>query len=169
MDDTFSSKGELMGGIKNWYAGLNQREKMMVNVLAVAMGLLLISLLVIVPIKDYRNNLISDRDSLAMQLGSLKKQVATLKSGGVKSVSNQPLNQMLNQTAQQFGLRFTNIQERKRNQEIQLRLDNANFDKLLLWVAILEQKEGLIIETFRVSKTDNAGKVDVSLKVLRAG
>ncbi len=158
-----------MSGIKNWYAGLNQRESLMVNVLAVALGLLLISLLVILPIKDYRASLASDRDGLANQIGTLQKQVATLQAGGVSTASDQPLNQMVNQTARQFGLKLSNIQERKRNQEIQLRLDDAEFDKLILWVANLEQNKGLIVENFRVSKTDVTGKVDVSLKILRAG
>ncbi len=158
-----------MSGIKNWYAGLNQRESLMVNVLAVALGLLLISLLVILPIKDYRASLASDRDGLATQIGTLQKQVATLQAGGVSTASDQPLNQMVNQTARQFGLKLSNIQERKRNQEIQLRLDDAEFDKLILWVANLEQNKGLIVENFRVSKTDVTGKVDVSLKILRAG
>lgn len=158
-----------MSALKNWYAGLNQRETVMVNILGVALGLLLLSLLVIVPIKDYRTNLIDDRDAMADRVVTLKKQVATLQAGGVGTVINQPLNQLLNQTANQFGLKLSNIQERKRNKEVQLRLDDAEFDKLIRWVADLEQAKGLIIESFRVSKTDVTGKVDASLKVLKAG
>lgn len=158
-----------MSALKNWYAGLNQRETVMVNILGVAFGLLLLSLLVIVPIKDYRTNLIDDRDAMADRVVTLKKQVATLQAGGVGTVINQPLNQLLNQTANQFGLKLSNIQERKRNKEVQLRLDDAEFDKLIRWVADLEQAKGLIIESFRVSKTDVTGKVDASLKVLKAG
>ncbi|MRX28225.1 type II secretion system protein GspM [Kangiella sp. HZ709] len=158
-----------MSELKNWYAGLNQREKLMIQILAISFGLLLITLLIILPIKDYRAGLVNDRDALASQLGALKQQVATLKAGGVNATSSQPLNQMVNQTANQYGLRLSNIQERKRNQEMQLRLDDVEFDKLIQWVSDLEQNKGLIVENFRVSKTDASGKVDVSLKVLRAG
>ncbi len=158
-----------MSELKNWYAGLNQREKLMIQILGIAFGLLLITLLIILPIKDYRAGLVNDRDALASQLGTLKQQVTTLKAGGVNTASNQPLNQMVNQTANQYGLRLSNIQERKRNQEMQLRLDDVEFDKLIQWVADLEQNKGLIVENLRVSKTDASGKVDVSLKVLRAG
>ncbi|NVJ64853.1 MAG: type II secretion system protein M [Gammaproteobacteria bacterium] len=158
-----------MSAVKDWYAGLNQREKLMVNILGIAFALLMLSLLVIVPIKEYRAGLIDDRDALKGQVSSLKTQVATLQAGGVRTTSNQPLNQLINQSANQFGLKLSNIQERKRNQEIQLRLDDVEFDQLIRWVSNLEQAKGLIVENFRVSKTDVTGKVDVSLKVLRAG
>lgn len=158
-----------MSAIKNWYAGLNQRESVMVNILAVVFVLLLISLLVVMPIKEYRAALIDDKNALQGQVSTLKTQVAALQAGGVQAAGDQPLNQLLNQSANQFGLKLSNIQERKRNQEIQLRLDDVEFDRLIRWVSNLEQAKGLIVESFRVSKTDVTGKVDVSLKVLKAG
>ncbi len=157
-----------MNGIKNWYAGLNQREKTMVLALAIASLLLLLTLLVVTPLKRYQANLKADRDAIASQVGSLKQQVAVLQ-GGSRPVSKQPLNQLVNQTASQFGLKLSNIQERKRNQEIILRLDDVEFDNLIRWVSDLEQAKGLFIENIRVSNTDAIGKVDVSLKVLKTG
>lgn len=158
-----------MSALKSWYAGLNQREKLMVNILGIAFALLLLSLLVILPIKEYRTGLVDDRDAYKGQVATLKTQVAALRAGGVRPSSDQPLNQLLSQTANQFGLKLSNIQERKRNQEYQLRLDDVEFNQLIRWVSNLEQAKGLIVENFRVSKTDATGKVDVSLKVLKAG
>lgn len=157
-----------MSDLKSWYAGLNQREKTMVSLLGVALAILLLMLLVIMPLKNYQSDLRQERDVLKSQLGDLTQQVAALQGGG-RVVSNLALNQLINSTAKTYGLKFSSIQERKRNKEIQLRLDDAHFDKLVRWISDLEQKNGLIIENLRVSDTDTVGKVDVSLKVLKAG
>ncbi len=158
-----------MSGLKTWYAGLNQRERMMVNLLAVAFLILLVMLLVIMPLKKYKAGLEADRNALASQVGNLKQQVAAIRGGSSVKPSNKALNQLVTQTAQNFNISFSSIQERKRDQEIQLRMDEVEFDSFIRWITLLEQKNGLIIDNLRVSDTDTVGKVDVSLKVLKAG
>lgn len=78
------------------------------------------------------------------------------------------LNQLVNQTAKSFGLSFSRIEERERNKEIQLRLDDVEFDQLLRWISQLEQDRGLVVDTLRVSKKDAVGKVDASIKLIKA-
>ncbi|WP_251358892.1 type II secretion system protein GspM [Kangiella sp. TOML190] len=158
-----------MSGLKTWYVGLNQRERIMVNLLATSFAILLLTLLVIMPLKKYKAGLEADRNALAAQVVNLKQQVAAIKGGSNIKPSQKALNQLVTQTAQNYNISFSSIQERKRDKEIQLRMDEVEFDNFIRWITLLEQKNGLIIDNLRVSDTDEVGKVDVSLKVLKAG
>lgn len=159
-----------MSALKTWYSGLQERERNMVIALGVAMAILLIFLLVVLPLKNYFNSLSDDLSYYENQVMTVQKQVAAIKSAGPGKVTNDniSLNQLVNQTAKSFGLSFSRIEERERNKEIQLRLDDVEFDQLLRWISLLEQGRGLVVDTLRVSKKDAVGRVDASIKLIKA-
>ncbi|MHC9511567.1 type II secretion system protein GspM [Kangiella sp. M94] len=159
-----------MSALKTWYTGLQKREQNMVVALAAALAVLLIFLLLVLPLRSYFNSLNDDLSYYEGQLVTVQKQVAAIKSAGPATASNDniSLNQLVNQTAKSFGLSFSRIEERERNKEIQLRLDNVEFDQLLRWISELEQRRGLVVDTLRVSRKDAVGKVDASIKLIKA-
>ncbi|MBD3668190.1 MAG: type II secretion system protein M [Kangiella sp.] len=159
-----------MSALKTWYSGLQERERNMVIALGVALAILLIFLLVVLPLKNYFKSLNDDLSYYENQVMTIQKQVAAIKSAGPGKVTNDniSLNQLVNQTAKSFGLSFSRIEERERNKEIQLRLDNVEFDQLLRWISLLEQGRGLVVDTLRVSKKDAVGRVDASIKLIKA-
>lgn len=159
-----------MSALKTWYSGLQERERNMVIALGVALAILLIFLLVVTPLKNYFKSLNDDLSYYENQVMTVQKQVAAIKSAGPGKVTNDniSLNQLVNQTAKSFGLSFSRIEERERNKEIQLRLDNVEFDQLLRWISLLEQGRGLVVDTLRVSKKDAVGRVDASIKLIKA-
>lgn len=159
-----------MSALKTWFSGLQERERNMVIALGIAMAILLIFLLVVLPLKNYFNSLNDDLSYYENQVSTVQKQVAAIKSAGPGKVTNDniSLNQLVNQTAKSFGLSFSRIEERERNKEIQLRLDDVEFDQLLRWISLLEQGRGLVVDTLRVSKKDAVGRVDASIKLIKA-
>lgn len=159
-----------MSALKTWYSGLQERERNMVVALGIAMGILLIFLLVVLPLKNYFKSLNDDLSYYENQVTTVQKQVAAIKSAGPANTGNDniSLNQLVNQTAKSYGLSFSRIEERERNKEIQLRLDNVEFDQLLRWISLLEQGRGLVVDTLRVSKKDTVGRVDASIKLIKA-
>lgn len=159
-----------MSALKTWYSGLQERERNMVIALGVALAILLIFLLVVLPLKNYFKSLNDDLSYYENQVMTVQKQVAAIKSAGPGKVTNDniSLNQLVNQTAKSFGLSFSRIEERERNKEIQLRLDNVEFDQLLRWISLLEQGRGLVVDTLRISKKDAVGRVDASIKLIKA-
>ncbi|ACV27716.1 type II secretion system protein GspM [Kangiella koreensis] len=158
-----------MSAIKTLYSGLQKREQNMVLALGIAMTILLVFLLVVLPLKSYFDNLNDDLSYYESQMVTVQKQVAAIKSAGPAKANNTnvSLNQLVNQSAKSFGLSFSRIEERERNKEIQLRLDDVEFDQLLRWISLLEQERGLVVDTLRVSKKDTVGKVDASIKLIK--
>jgi len=142
----------------------------MVVALGLSLAILLLFLIIVLPMRSYFTSLNDDLSYYENQLATVQKQVAAIKSAGPAKVNNEniSLNQLVNQTAKSFGLSFSRIEERERNKEIQLRLDNVEFDQLLRWISLLEQDRGLVVDTLRVSKKDAVGKVDASIKLIKA-
>lgn len=155
-----------MGGFKKWYSGMSKNEKTMVIILVISIMLLLISLFVVKPLKESYKIQMSDGEYYSSQLPTIKRQVASMQGGQVSA--NGQLNQIMSSSAKSYGLKFSSIQERKRNQEVQVSLDDVEFDRLIRWISELEQSKGFVVANFRASNTDAQGLVDASIKILRA-
>ena len=158
-----------MNSIKSWYSGLNIRERNMVLILGIMMVLLILFIAVVLPLKNYMNDL-DDRVATAkrdLPEVAAKVQALQSRSGSQQPSSRQSLNQLITNSSMRYGLKFSRIEERKRDEEIQVRLDDVEFDQLLRWVGQLEQQQGLVIDTLRVSDTDDIGMVDASIKFIK--
>ena len=158
-----------MNSIKSWYSGLNMRERNMVLILGIMMVLLILFIAVVLPLKSYMNDL-DDRVATAkrdLPEVAAKVQALQSRSGSQQPSSRQSLNQLITNSSKRYGLKFSRIEERKRDEEIQVRLDDVEFDQLLRWVGQLEQQQGLVIDTLRVSDTDDIGMVDASIKFIK--
>ena len=158
-----------MNSIKSWYSGLNMRERNMVLILGIMMVLLILFIAVVLPLKNYMNDL-DDRVATAkrdLPEVAAKVQALQSRSGSQQPSSRQSLNQLITNSSKRYGLKFSRIEERKRDEEIQVRLDDVEFDQLLRWVGQLEQQQGLVIDTLRVSDTDDIGMVDASIKFIK--
>ena len=158
-----------MKAIKDWYTGLNQRERSMVTVLGAMMILLIIFIAIVLPIKSYIASLDEDVERMETGLPQIASKVQALqaRSGNGRQTTNQSLNQLVTNSSKRYGLKFSRIEERKRDEEIQVRLDDVEFDQFLRWVGQLEQQQGLVIDTLRVSDTDETGMVDASVKFIK--
>ena len=158
-----------MNSIKSWYSGLNIRERNMVLILGIMMVLLILFIAVVLPLKSYMNDL-DDRVATAkrdLPEVAAKVQALQSRSGSQQPSSRQSLNHLITNSSKRYGLKFSRIEERKRDEEIQVRLDDVEFDQLLRWVGQLEQQQGLVIDTLRVSDTDDIGMVDASIKFIK--
>ena len=83
--------------IKDWYSGLNQRERSMVTILGAMMILLIIFIAVVLPIKKYVNGLNNDVQQLESDLPIVASKVQALqtRSGNSTQVTRQSLNQLI--------------------------------------------------------------------------
>ncbi|AOE49027.1 type II secretion system protein GspM [Kangiella sediminilitoris] len=158
-----------MNAIQTWYSGLNGRERNMVTVLGIMMIILILFIAIVMPIRSYMAELSDSVERAQSELPEIASKVQALKSrsGGKQVNASRSLNQLITTSSKRYGLKFSRIEERKRNEEIQVRLDDVEFDQLLRWATQLEQQQGLVIDTLRVSDTDVVGMVDASIKFIK--
>ena len=93
--------------MRDWFAGLNQREQLSVLVLAVALGLYLLYMLAWAPLADRREQLEQQNRGIATSLqrvDAMVSQIMQLRDGGGADTSQRNLTALVNQSTGRHGL-----------------------------------------------------------------
>lgn len=90
-----------------------------------------------------------------------KKRIANTKSG-----SDQSLLTVVSNTAKDKKIVFKRFQPNGDN-ELELWLENANFNVVLWWLSVIEQKNGIHVSRISVEQTDKQGFVDARITLMR--
>lgn len=122
--------------------------------------------------------LVESRALAEQKLASSVKQLVTIKQQAEQIVHltqgqpekahymDLPLDQMVNQTAKEFGMTITGV--RSQRDSLQVSMDTANFNQLTKWLVILEQQGDAEIRELNLTVTEKPGQVTVdSLRIDR--
>ncbi len=153
-----------MNALMQWYDDLPERDQKIVQIAAPVITVLLIIFAVILPI----NNAVS---SLEEQVVDNKKAIVLLQSmapqqtssAGKKSFSS--LTNVITNTTREQGFRLDRFEEKKSG-EINVWFDSIAFDKMLSWLAQLENQYGITASHISVSQTNEVGIVRANIRLI---
>jgi general secretion pathway protein M len=160
--------------MKDWFFGLEQRERLMATAGAVLLAILLLWGLVLGPlygasaasanrIEAKRNTLVFLRAAAAELAGS-----ADLPAGR-PDLAGQSLVVVVDRSAREAGLGRALTRNQPVGEDgIRVRLEDAPFDSVARWLAALDATSGLAIESASFDRSPDEGRVNASL-VLRQG
>jgi type II secretory pathway component PulM len=156
--------------VKEWFAGLNQREQLSIFVLGIALVLYLLYMLAWAPLAQRREELALQNESVAQSLqrvDAMVSEIMRLREGGVASTARRNLTSLVNQSTARHGLQVSRLQPNSRG-DIQVRLENAVFDDLLAWLDDVENREGLLVTEIAITRSGNAGRVNATIRIAQA-
>ena len=156
--------------MKEWFAGLNQREQLSIFVLGIALVLYLLYMLAWAPLAQRREELALQNESVAQSLqrvDAMVSEILRLREGGVASTAQRNLTSLVNQSTSRHGLQVSRLQPNSRG-DIQVRLENAVFDDLLAWLDDVENREGLLVTEIAITRSGNAGRVNATIRIAQA-
>lgn len=156
--------------MKEWFAGLNQREQLSIFVLGIALVLYLLYMLAWAPLAQRREELALQNESVAQSLqrvDAMVSEIMRLREGGVASTARRNLTSLVNQSTSRHGLQVSRLQPNSRG-DIQVRLENAVFDDLLAWLDDVENREGLLVTEIAITRSGNAGRVNATIRIAQA-
>jgi len=137
--------------MRQWWAGLNQRERRIFIIGAIVVLITLIYLLVIEPFVGHAKELdasVSEQTALLQWMRNSEQQVAKLRarSGPNKqsTAAGGSLLALVDQTAKRskLGTAIKRV-EPEGSQGVRLWLEQASFDNILLWLAKIKQSHGI--------------------------
>jgi len=153
-----------MNDLQQWWGGLVKRERIVLVALAVIITLLAFQSLIWQPLYQQRDNARNSVDKQARLLNWMQKQallVKQLKSSSIQvASSSQSISQRVNTAAKRGGIEINRFQTSGDN-HVQVWLDNADFTKSLLWLEVLQKRQGVMVESITVSETNKAGFVGI--------
>lgn len=157
--------------MKDWFAGLNQREQVSLLVMGLALALYLVYTLAIAPLQDKRDQLELHNSGVASslrQVDAMVSEILQLRDGGERAGPSRNLTSVINQSTTALNLQVSRLQPNSRG-EIQVRLENASFDDLLAWLYQIEYPEGLLLREVSITQAGVGGRVNATVRIAQAG
>jgi len=155
--------------MREWYAGLAERERLFVNIGAVA-AVVLILLGVVLPlnrsIAQARQRVTNKQADLAF-IQQAAPQIAA--AGPVGATSGESLVVLIDSSARESGLgKSLSSSQPTGDGGLRIRLDKAPFDGIAAWLSRLSQQHGVRVESAEIESAGEAGMVNAGL-VLKTG
>lgn len=160
--------------MKDWYLGLEPRERLVVAGGAVVVALLLVWGLVLSPIYGASAATAQRVDEKRATLAFLRNAAAELAGAPALAaagpdMSGQSLVVVVDRSARSAGLGAALTRNQPVGEDgIRVRLDNAAFNALATWLGTLNSSAGLAIETGTFERAAEEGRVNATL-ILRLG
>jgi len=161
--------------MRNWLANLNPRERTMVISAGVVVLVALVYLLALAPFYraiDHRSERVARKQADLAWMQSVSGELEELAASGASSAepSADSLVVLVDRTSREAGLGGKVAgQTPTGDAGIRVRFEQAPFDALVRWMATLEQRHGILIDSASVDRTGQSGLVNASIVLARAG
>ena len=160
--------------MKQWWLSRSPQDRMAISSGAAALMLLLLYLLVWIPFSqkvEQKRILLSNQQSTLTWMRERAAEVRQLKAVQTpvnRSGSREALLTLVDRTAKQSRLR-QQIQRLKPegNDSVQLWMEEAPFDTLIMWLGKLSVQHGISVESLNIERLDNPGQVNARLNLYR--
>ena len=159
---------------KQWYSGLQERERLMVASAAVILVITLFYVSVWEPLHQGLDNAQQEYQSNLENLQWMQQaaaEVRTLKASGsrVHSASNQPVTMVVEQVASNSAIKPNLSKLESANQGgAHVVLDGAPFDQMVIWLNTLQQNHGISVTSGNIERNAKPGTVNARLSLNKA-
>lgn len=160
--------------LRIWYAGLQPREKVMVRWGAIALPVIILASIVLMMhtrVSTLDARVEKKHEDLAwMRMVSGELRAAGPAVAGAADGAAGSLRELVVQSSQQTGL-GTALTGSQNNDKGGLRvtMENAPFDALVSWLALLERQHSVTIEQVEVNRTAKPGVVTAAVVLRKPG
>jgi general secretion pathway protein M len=164
-----------MQKLKDWYSSLQARERAMVAIGGVLVLLVAIYLLALAPFYaavNSRAERVARKEGDLAWMRSVGGEVMALNVNSQTPVAptNESLVVLIDRTARECGLGAALTgQTPNGDNGIRVRLEQAEFDKLVVCLGSLQQAHAVNIESANIDRTAKPGFVNASLVLTRPG
>lgn len=164
-----------MQRLKDWFSSLQARERAIVAIGGVLVLIVAIYMLALAPFYaavNSRAERVSQKEGDLAWMRSVGGEVMALNASSPTSVAptNESLVVLIDRTARECGLGAALTgQTPNGDNGIRVRLEQAEFDKLVVCLGSLQQAHAVNIESANIDRTGKPGFVNASLVLTRPG
>jgi len=156
--------------VQKQYEMLPSRDRTILKVFSVILMLCIIYFAMWAPASDYMQNAQKDVEQNTKLLLLVKQNKALLSalnriSGsttGAKVLTSQQLISSVTNLAKKHGVMLKRF-EPSGDKKLKIWVDNASFDKMIAWLALLKKSLNVVVEQISIEKDDAAGQVSSRL------
>jgi general secretion pathway protein M len=148
-----------------WYLGLQTREQRMVTYGGIALALIILFGGILLPLEAAVSGATSRNETKRQDLVWMRANAAEIRAAGntIPADSGEPPVVVVDRVGRAAGLTDALRGTQPNGNGVRVQLESAPFDTIVSWVATLDQRYGLSIESITVDRTVKPGLVNASI------
>jgi general secretion pathway protein M len=156
---------ELLAKLKAWYGALQQREQRMVAGGALTLAVLILVLGVLLPLHSAVTDAVKRVDSRREDYAWMQVNAAEVQSGSgtIATDTGEAPMVVVDRVGREAGLGSALKGTQPSGSGVRVQLESAPFDTLVTWLATLDQRYGLAIDSITVDRAARPGIVNANI------
>jgi len=154
-----------MNKLRAWYAGLQQREQRVVAIGGVALALLILVLGILLPLQSAVSSAVKGNETKREDLAWMQVNAPEVRAAGgrLPADTGEAPVVLVDRVGREAGLTSSLRGTQPSGTGVRVQLEAAPFDTLITWLATLDERYGLAIESISVDRTARPGVVNASI------
>ena len=154
-----------MNKLRTWYAGLQQREQRVVAIGGIAVAVLVLVLGILVPLQSAVSSAVKGNETKRQDLAWMQANAPEIRAAGndVAADTGEAPVVLVDRVAREAGLASALRGTQPNGTGVRVQLEAASFDTLVTWLATLDERYGLAIESITVDRAAQPGVVNASI------
>ncbi|MGO8828119.1 MAG: type II secretion system protein GspM [Steroidobacteraceae bacterium] len=156
---------DLAAKLKAWYAGLQAREQRIVAIGAGALGVLLLIGGILLPLQAAVSTAVKRTETRREDLQWMRVNAPEIQAGAaaLRSDTGEPPVVLVDRVGREAGLGAALRGTQPSGTGVRVQLEAAPFDTLISWIATLDQRYGLAIDSITVDRAARPGVVNANV------
>jgi len=154
-----------MNKLRAWYAGLQQREQRVVTVGGVALAVLILVVGILMPLQSAVSSAVKRNETKRLDLKWMQANAPEVRASGnqLAGDTGEAPVVLVDRVAREAGLANALRGTQPTGTGVRVQLEAAPFDTLVTWLATLDERYGLAIESITVDRGARPGVVNASI------
>ena len=154
-----------MNKLRAWYAGLQQREQRMVAIGGVTVAILILVLGILTPLESAVSSGVKRNETKREDLAWMQANAQEIRAAGnqVAGDTGEAPVVLVDRVGREAGLASALRGTQPNGTGVRVQLEAAPFDTLVTWLATLDERYGLAIESITVDRAARPGVVNASI------
>jgi general secretion pathway protein M len=154
-----------MNKLRTWYAGLQPREQRMVAVGGVCVVVLILLFGILMPLQSAVSSAVRSNETKREDLAWMRVNAPEIRASGgqLPADTGEAPVVLVDRVGREAGLGSALRGTQPNGTGVRVQLEAAPFDTLVSWLATLDERYGLAIESITVDRTAQPGTVNASI------
>jgi general secretion pathway protein M len=159
-----------MNKLGTWYLGLQPREQRMVAFGGIALAVIILFGGILIPLQTAVSGAESSNETKRQDLVWMRANAAEIRAAGnqITLDSGEPPVVIVDRVGRAAGLTDALRGTQPNGNGVRVQLEGAPFDTVVTWLATLDQRYGLSIESITLDRTVKPGLINASITFTQA-
>jgi len=154
-----------MNALKAWYAGLQAREQQIVTWGGVALAVLIVVGGILLPLHSAVSTAVESRETHTQDLAWMRINAPEIQAGSAALMADthEAPVVLVDRVGRETGLGAALRGTQPSGGGVRVQLEAAPFDTLITWLATLDERYGLAVESISVDRAGRPGVVNANI------